>query len=49
MPYIKLSKKNKGVIDRSKRSTWGVSNGVTRVAKSKKIYNRKDFKAVKGD
>ena len=39
--YQKLSKKLKKEINRRNRKDWGKTVPVTRVVKSKKVYNRK--------
>lgn len=49
-PYTKLSKRKQKEIDRSKRSTWGAMNPVTRKPPPPKAYNRnKTRKGSKGE
>jgi hypothetical protein len=40
IPYEKLSKKEKRKLDRSRRSTWGELNPVTRKPDNSRAYNR---------
>lgn len=40
VPYNKLSKKQKSIRDREKRTTWAFSP-ITRTKPSAKVYNRK--------
>lgn len=40
-PYEKLSKKEQQKINKSKRTTWGNLNPVTRKPENSKAYNRK--------
>lgn len=41
IPYKKLSKKQKKLIDASKRGSWGSVNPTERKNENKKAYNRK--------
>ena len=41
IPYKKLSKKQKKLIDASKRGSWGNVNPTERKTENKKAYNRK--------
>ena len=40
IPYEKLSKKEKRMIDQARRQTWGDLNPVTRKPMNSKAYNR---------
>ena len=40
IPYEKLSKKEKRILDRSRRTTWGGLNPVTRKPKNSRAYQR---------
>ena len=44
--FEKLSKKARQEINNSKRGSWNGLNPVTKVVKSKKLYNRQAFKNV---
>ena len=49
VPYEKLSKKQKAALDRSRRTTWGELNPVTRKPESSRAYNRKKAQSWKCD
>ena len=49
IPYEKLSKKDKRILDRAKRQTWGELNPVTRKPPNSKAYNRKKAQNRKED
>ena len=44
IPYKKLSKRKRRELDNERRASWGAVDPVTRVMKSKKLYNRKKNK-----
>lgn len=44
IPYKKLSKKQKKLIDASKRGSWGNVNPTERKTENKKAYNRKKLR-----
>ena len=46
VPYKKLSKKQKKMIDQLSRTTWGSVNPVTRKPESSRAYNRAKQAAV---
>lgn len=49
VPYEKLSKKQKQLLDRSRRQTWGELNPVTRKPMNSRAYNRKKAQSWKND
>lgn len=49
VPYEKLSKKQKQLIDRIRRQTWGELNPVTRKPMNSRAYNRKKAQSWKND
>ena len=42
IPYEKLSKKERRLIDQARRKSWGELNPVTRKPESSRAYNRND-------
>lgn len=42
IPYEKLSKKERRLIDQARRKSWGEINPVTRKPESSRAYNRND-------
>ncbi|MDR0819903.1 MAG: hypothetical protein LBN43_10080 [Oscillospiraceae bacterium] len=49
IPYEKLSKKERRLLNAGRRGSWGALNPVTRVPPDPKIYNRAKQKRRTGD
>ena len=49
IPYKKCSKKQKRLLDRAKRGTWGDLKPVTRMPANPKAYNRKKARRWRRD
>lgn len=44
IPYDKLSKRQKRMLNRQKRRNWGILSPVTRKPPNPRAYNRKKFR-----